>query len=325
MIKLPNKMNAFNNPKIRKEREKKFAGLTDEQLKNLSAKKKIELYYLIRDRNFGIYTKKEQEKIRKAKVCVAGQGCVGELAATELARIGFGTIRIIDQDKLELSNLNRNAYGMYSQVGNFKTKNMESLLNDAIARTVNIEVINEMINTKNAERAFKGMDVVIQGIDNMYARIIIHRTAKKLGIPVITMSGAPPYRAFVSTVLPDGVDYETLVSLPTKGINLDVSNKELDKLHHELRKKRAEYSMKHGAVKEWARMYLEGTRMIWAINPERAYITATLQVHESTNLILGRPLMAKAPKIIWIDLTDPKNIAVVKSPFKRKYWDYRVW
>jgi molybdopterin/thiamine biosynthesis adenylyltransferase len=318
-------MSAFNEPKTRKEREAKFSHFSDEQLKNLSEKEKTELYYLIRDRNFGVYTKEEQEKIRKAKICVAGQGCVGELAAVELARIGFGTIRIIDQDELELSNLNRNAYGRYSQIGKFKTENMKSMLDDATARTVNIEVINEMINTKNAENAFKGMDIIIQGIDNMYARVIVHRAAKKLGIPVITMSGGPPYRAFVSTVLPNGIDYETLLNLPTKGMNLDVSNQELDKLHHELRKNRAEYAMKHGANPEWAKMYLDGDRMTWSITPERAYITSTIQAHEAVNLILGRPLMAKAPKIVWIDLMDPKNISVVKSPPKGKYWDYRIW
>ena len=94
-------MTAFNDPKIRKENEEKFSRLSDEELKKLSEKDKIELYYLIRDRNFGVYNKEEQEKIRKAKVCVAGQGCVGELLSAELARIGFGTIKIIDQDKLE--------------------------------------------------------------------------------------------------------------------------------------------------------------------------------------------------------------------------------
>ena len=318
-------MPAFNNPKTFKEKEKKYSSLTKDQLENLTPRERKELYYLLRDRNFGVYTKKEQEKIRKAKICIAGQGCVGELAAVEVARIGFGTVRIIDQDKLELSNLNRNAYGKYSQLGKFKTQNMKELLDDAIAYTIKIEVVNEMVNTKNALNVFKGMDVIIQGIDNMYARVIIHRAAKKLGIPVVTMSGGPPYRAFMSTVLPEEIDYETLLSLPTKGLNLDMSSKELDKLHHELRKNRAKYAMNHGANKDWAEMYLKGERHTWSITPERAYITSTVCAHEAVNIILGRKLMAKAPKALIMDLDNIPNIAVVKNPPKGRYWDYRQW
>ncbi|MDD5162606.1 MAG: ThiF family adenylyltransferase [Candidatus ainarchaeum sp.] len=291
----------------------------------MSGQDKLELYYLIRDRNFGIYKKTEQEKIRKAKICVAGQGCVGELAAAVLARIGFGLIRIIDQDNLELSNLNRNSFAVYSKLGRPKTKNMLEFLNDATAKTVKIEVMNEMVNTKNAESAFKGINVIVQGIDNMYSRVIIHRVARKLGIPVVTMSGGPPYRAFVSTVLPKGIDYETMFNLPTKSLDLDIPSEELGKLHHKLRGKRVKYAITHGADKEWGKFYLSGERQTWAITPERAYITATLQAHETVNLVLGRPLMAKAPKIISIDLLDKKNIATVRSPKKGKYWDYKVW
>ncbi len=316
---------AFNEPSTRKSREKKFSGLSDSQLKGLSTAARDELYYLVRDRNFGVYTRPEQEKIRRAKICVAGQGCVGELAAAEVARIGFGTVRIIDQDALELSNLNRNAYGRYSQIGRKKIENMVDFLNDAVARTVKVEPVSKMIDAKNAEAAMRGVDVVIQGIDNMYSRVVIHRAAKKLGVPVVTMSGGPPYRAFVSTVLPKGVDYETLLNLPTKGMDLDVAAEKLDQLHHELRKNRAEYARKHGASPAWAKMYLSGERRTWSITPERAYITSTLQAHEAVNLVLGRPLMAVAPKIVCIDLQDPKNIAVVKEPPKGKYWDYRVW
>jgi len=317
-------MPAFNNPKQFKNKEKRFSNFTKRQLANLNAQQKKELYYLIRDRNFGVYNKKEQEKLRKAKICVAGQGCVGELVAVEVARIGFGTVRIIDQDKLELSNLNRNAYSRYSQLGKYKTKNMLDLLKDSTP-DINIEVINEMVNTKNAEKAFRGMDVIIQGIDNMYARAIIHRAAKKLGIPVVTMSGGPPYRAFMSTVLPNGVDYETLLNLPTKNLNLDIPSDELDKLHHELRKNRAQYAMNHGADKEWAKMYLNGKRQTWSITPERAYITSTVCAHEAVNIILGRNLMARAPKALIMDLNSIPNIVVVKNPPKGQYWDYKMW
>lgn len=322
---MQNSSQVFNDPKTRKEREKKFSNFSKEELKSLSEAERIELYYLVRDRNFGVYTKAEQEKIRQAKVCVAGQGRVGELAAVELARIGFGTIRIIDQDRLELSNLNRNAYGRYSQLGKFKTDNMKELLDDAVAGTVNVEVINEMINTRNAEKAFKNVDIVIQGIDNMYARVIVHRAAKKLNIPVITMSGAPRYRAFISTVMPSGVDYETLLNFPTKGMDLDIPTEELDKLHQKLRKNRAKYAMKHGANPEWVKMYISGDRMTWSITPERAYITSTILAHEAVNLALGRKLMAEAPRIVSIDLDDPKNIAIVKAPPKGKYWNYKIW
>lgn len=317
-------MKAFNDPTTRKEREKRYLGLTSNQLTNLTETEKEELYFLIRDRNFGIYTREEQGKLRNAKICVAGQGCVGELAAAEVARLGFGTVRIIDQDTLELSNLNRNAYARYSQIGRPKTENMAQFLRDATP-DIEIEVINEMIDTRNVKRAFEGIDVVIMGIDNMYARIIVHRAAKEMGIPVITMSGGPQYRAMVSTLMPYGVDYETLLNFPTKGADLDIPNEELDHLHHELRVNRAKYAMEHGADPEWAKLYISGERRTWSITPERAYITSTLCAHEAVNIILRKPLMAEAPKIISIDLSHVPDLVTVQAPPVGKYWDYKIW
>lgn len=315
---------AFNDPADRKERERAFASLTPGQIAELPEARREELYWLIRDRNFGVYDRAAQECLRSARVCVAGQGCIGELAAVAAARVGFGTVRIVDEDRLELSNLNRNAYGRLSGVGRPKVENMAAWLADA-APGIRVEPFNEMIAVRNAERILEGCDVVIVGIDNMCARIVLHRAAKRLRVPIVTMSGAPRYRAFVSLFLPDSPDFETVFSYPTAGRSLDLPREELDRLHLELRDARARYSAAHGADPGWAELYLSGARKVWSLTPERVYITSTLCVREAVNVALGRRPMAVAPNLIRIDLDEPTDLVKVVRPPEGGVWNYEVW
>lgn len=315
---------AFNDPSDRRARERAFAHLTPADIAALPAEKREELYWLVRDRNFGVYDRAAQEKLRNARLCVAGQGCIGELAAVAAARVGFGTVRIVDEDRLELSNLNRNAYGRLSGVGNPKVENMAAWFADA-APGIAVEPVNEMIGERNAERILAGCDAVIVGIDNMCARIALNRAAQRLRLPIVTMSGAPRYRAFVATFLPDGPDYETVFSFPTKGRSLDLPREELDRLHLELREARARYSAAHGADPGWAELYLSGARKVWSLTPERVYITSTLCVREAVNVALGRTPMAVAPNLIRIDLDEPTDLVKVVPPPEGGVWHYEAW
>jgi len=282
-----------------------------------------ELYYKIHDRNFGIYTREEQDKLRASRIAIIGQGCVGELCSVISVRLGIGFTTIVDYDTLDISNMNRNVTARLSRIGKPKVDNMLEFLKDANP-TVEINAINKKLDESNAEEIIEGHDIVMQTLDNMASRVILHRTAYRLGIPCVTMSGAPPFRSVLTTILPNGIDYESLFDLPSKGRNIE-GNEELKKEISLLSMDRAKYSAEHGADPEWAVGYVSGKRRVWSVTPSRAYLCSVLCMHEAANYMLGRPLLAPAPSIIEIDLNNPVNLVQVKEPDKSGCWDFRKY
>lgn len=281
------------------------------------------LYWKIRDRNFGIYSIEEQKQLRKSNICVVGLGCVGELAALILVRIGVGNISIVDYDELKLINLNRNAYSFLSLVGKYKTKNIKNIIKD-VDSSIKVKAINQKVTITNGEAILKNHDVVLQLVDDMASRIIVHRVARRLSIPCITMSGAPPFRAFVTSIMPEGISYEKLFNLPTVHLtDFDLSNEKILKDISLLRKERAQRSLKYGAIQDWISRYVNGEREIWAITPQRAYITAVLVSHEAIKILLNKDNIVSAPLIIDINLDRFPNLIKIKKPYPNKSWDYK--
>lgn len=266
--------------------------LTEEQIK--------ELYNKISDRNFGIFNKEEQEKIKNGNVVIIGQGCVGELATAVAARVGIGNITVVDNDTLEWSNFNRNPFARSKYVGKPKVDNIVEIIKESNP-TIKIEGIKTMLTEENAEEILPGHDIVLNLIDNMAARVAIHRAAQKLGLACITMSGAPKYRAIVSTFMPDGIDYETAFGMPTKN---KLINQETKNLINLFKKERAEYSANHGADPEWAKLYITGEREFWAVTPMRTYNTASFAAQEAINYLVHgeKGIIAKAPDARIYDL-----------------------
>lgn len=269
-------------------------------LENLSAEDIVELYNKISDRNFGIYNRAEQEKIRNGKIVIVGQGCVGELSTVVAVRIGVCNITIVDNDNLEWSNFNRNPFARSKYVGKPKVDNIIEIIKESNP-IVNIKGVKDMVSEENAGEIFSGHDIVLCLVDNMTARVIVHRAAYKMGLPCVTMSGAPKYRAIVSTIMPNGVDYETAFGIPTAGKPLDDAAK---KLLASLKKERAEYSAKLGADPEWAKLYISGEREFWAVTPMRTFPTAAFAAQEAINyLVYGEAgIIAKAPDARIYDL-----------------------
>jgi len=154
-------------------------------------------YWEIRDRNWGVLSKKEQHTLKGSSAIVIGLGCVGELEAVMLARIGIGNLTIVDFDTLKKVNLNRNPFSTQSLLNRKKTKNIQELIAD-IDPTIKTTVINKEITFGCEDLLNKG-DVILQAVDDMKSRIIIHRMVENtLNIPIVTMSGGPPNRSFVA-------------------------------------------------------------------------------------------------------------------------------
>lgn len=288
-----------------------------------------ELYWKIAHRSLGVYPREEQERIRKGKVAIVGIGCDGGMDAYILARMGIGKLRLVDFDINELSNMNRQPMATYSTRGLPKVYAAKSIIQD-LNPTVEVEAINAKLTEDNAEELLRGYDVVIHGMDSMVGRIIFHRAAKKLGIPAITMTGQPPFRAFVSTIMPDGPTYEELFKIDFMIGKSFKEDPELEKKVDGLKYERAEHSANLSGAFDWLEAYKKG-KAGWGITPERAYIASIFQCHEALALITGRKSKAIAPKAYVLDLNGliefghPESLVAILNPPNGKNWDYKMF
>ena len=119
-----------------------------------------------------------QKKIIKAKILIIGMGGLGCPLLTYLASSGVCTIGIVDYDKVELSNLNRQILFTTSDVGKFKVNQAKSKINK-IYKKIKIKTFNIKVSSKNIESIIKNFDIICDGTDNFNSRYLINDYCKK--------------------------------------------------------------------------------------------------------------------------------------------------
>ncbi len=129
---------------------------------------------------------KGQEKLGKSKIVIIGCGGLGSVIASNMARAGTGTLRIIDKDRLELSNLQRQLLFDERDVASRSPK-VEAARNKLININsgIHIEAIFDEVNEDNIGRSINGFDLVLDGTDNFKTRLIINRACVEKAIPFV--------------------------------------------------------------------------------------------------------------------------------------------
>jgi molybdopterin-synthase adenylyltransferase len=125
-----------------------------------------------------------QEKLKKAKVFLAGAGGLGSPIAIYLAAAGIGTLRIADHDKVELSNLNRQVLHGENNVGQLKVDSAAARLNQ-LNSNVKVEPISQTITAANAANLIGDADIIVDAMDNLPTRYILNKTALTKNIPFV--------------------------------------------------------------------------------------------------------------------------------------------
>ena len=106
-----------------------------------------------------------QEKLLNSKVAIIGAGGLGCPVGLYLAGAGIGSITIIDNDHIEISNLNRQIAFSIHDVGLSKSKCLETAIKK-INPDIKTKSLNERIDAKNIEKLLFGIDVVVDCTDN---------------------------------------------------------------------------------------------------------------------------------------------------------------
>lgn len=125
-----------------------------------------------------------QSKIKSARVVIAGVGGLGCPSALYLAAAGVGSLKLVDNGKVELSNLNRQILHSESDLGKFKVDSAKEKLS-RINQYVNIETSRETISESNVDNLVEGYDVLVDAMDNFETRFILNRAAVRNNIPFV--------------------------------------------------------------------------------------------------------------------------------------------
>ena len=157
-----------------------------------------------------------QKKLLKATVAIVGMGGLGCPAAQSLVSAGVGTLKIIDGDKVELSNIHRQPLFSMDDVGKSKVSVAKERL-EIMNRESVIETEYSFLNEKNGSHLLSGADVVIDATDNIEARLLIDQCSSNLQIPMI-YGGLYRYEGQVAVLNVNGsAGYNDLFPDPPSG------------------------------------------------------------------------------------------------------------
>ena len=128
-----------------------------------------------------------QQKLLDAKVLLLGAGGLGSPTALYLAAAGVGTLGIVDDDDVDLSNLQRQVIHSTQRIGIPKVESAEESIH-AINPDVNVIKYPVRIDGSNILEIIEGYDVIVDGVDNFPTRYLLNDATVRLKIPVVSAS-----------------------------------------------------------------------------------------------------------------------------------------
>lgn len=125
-----------------------------------------------------------QAKLLASRVLVLGAGGLGAPVLLYLAAAGVGQLTVVDDDRVDLSNLQRQVIHATPSIGRLKTESAAEALK-ALNPDVSLTLISERLTLENAPDLVAGHDLIIDGSDNFAARFAAHDAAFRAGIPFL--------------------------------------------------------------------------------------------------------------------------------------------
>lgn len=129
------------------------------------------------------------DALKNSQVTVCGLGGVGSYVVEALARSGIGSLRLIDFDVVDISNINRQLCALRSTIGKIKAEVLSTRIKD-INPDCKVDIIKAYIDTDNVAEVLPKCDYIVDAIDYIPGKIAIIRYALSNSIPVISAMGA---------------------------------------------------------------------------------------------------------------------------------------
>jgi molybdopterin/thiamine biosynthesis adenylyltransferase/rhodanese-related sulfurtransferase len=154
-----------------------------------------------------------QQKLLDAKVLLLGAGGLGSPAALYLAAAGVGTLGIVDNDEVDLSNLQRQVIHSSERIGVPKVDSAEQTIT-ALNPDVKVNKYALRLGPENIMDILPGYDIVVDGLDNFPTRYLLNDASVRLGIPVVS-AAILGFEGQLSVFKPyDGPCYRCLFPVP---------------------------------------------------------------------------------------------------------------
>jgi sulfur-carrier protein adenylyltransferase/sulfurtransferase len=128
-----------------------------------------------------------QQKLLDAKVLLLGAGGLGSPTALYLAAAGVGTIGIVDDDVVDLSNLQRQVIHTTDRIGVPKVDSAEQAMKE-LNPDVDVVKYQTRLDASNIMEIIEGYDVIVDGVDNFPTRYLLNDASVRLRIPVVSAS-----------------------------------------------------------------------------------------------------------------------------------------
>ena len=125
-----------------------------------------------------------QARLRQSRVLVVGAGGLGSPAALYLAAAGVGTLGLLDSDRVELSNLQRQILHDLKDLGSPKALSGQARL-EALNPEVRVVAHCLRLGPTNAVGVLSGYDVVVEGSDSLATKFLVNDVCVRLGIPLV--------------------------------------------------------------------------------------------------------------------------------------------
>ncbi|RLF05779.1 MAG: adenylyltransferase [Thermoprotei archaeon] len=155
------------------------------------------------DRQLKLLGLEGQERLRRARVMVVGVGGLGCAASLYLAAAGVGKILLVDPERVELSNLNRQVLYWARDLGGLKVEVAARKLTE-FNPEISVDALAIRVTPDNVEELVSRVDLVVDGLDNWEARLLVNDACVRLGKP------------FIHAAV-EGLRGEMMVVMPGKG------------------------------------------------------------------------------------------------------------
>ena len=138
-------------------------------------------------RNRKTLSDEDQLKLSKSCVAIVGCGGLGGYIAEELARIGVGRLVLIDGDRLEVSNLNRQIMSSELNIGQWKVEAARDRL-QSVNSEIQVEGIRGWFEEEKGPELFRGVDLVCDALDSLPIRVELERVCHQMELPLVFAS-----------------------------------------------------------------------------------------------------------------------------------------
>ena len=256
-------------------------------------------YSLLTERNIGIVSRSQQEKLRNSCVAVLGLGGLGGVVAEVLTRCGIGKLKLVDRHIFEPTNLNRQ---MFAFVNTVKRKKVEVIAE--FLKKINPEIRLEKyfrINALNADKIMNECDVIVLALDGIKECVLMSRIANEKCVPLIE-GWALPY-GNVRVISRKTQSLEQLYKLPTIHKNIRRFSESSYRKMRQMMVQKVVMEMR-GAQKYYdpkATKRMKKGQLAFRSFCPMVRLTADMMALETIKVILGWGKIAYAPRFAVYD------------------------